>query len=121
MYRSVLPSKVTQSADYEIAPTSAGRRRLCEPRLLSVLRLEGLSMPASGRSGRETRWSSSKLNTDIQDVLDKQTEVWGIKVSNVEIKRIDLNESMMDAPANATRKIITSLRPAPMRTVPISP
>src|SRR6266542_781048 len=33
-----------------------------------------------------------KLNADIQDVLDKQTEAWGIKVSNVEIKRIDLNE-----------------------------
>ena len=35
-----------------------------------------------------------RLNADIQDVLDKQTEAWGIKVSNVEIKRIDLNESM---------------------------
>src|SRR5262249_32569900 len=35
-----------------------------------------------------------KLNADIQDVLDKQTEAWGIKVSNVEIKRIDLNENM---------------------------
>src|SRR6266498_3961728 len=33
-----------------------------------------------------------KLNADIQDGLDKQTEAWGIKVSNVEIKRIDLNE-----------------------------
>jgi regulator of protease activity HflC (stomatin/prohibitin superfamily) len=38
-----------------------------------------------------------KLNTDIQDVLDKQTEAWGIKVSNVEIKRIDLDESMVRA------------------------
>jgi regulator of protease activity HflC (stomatin/prohibitin superfamily) len=38
-----------------------------------------------------------KLNEDIQDVLDKQTEAWGIKVSNVEIKRIDLNESMVRA------------------------
>ena len=38
-----------------------------------------------------------KLNADIQDVLDKQTEGWGIKVSNVEIKRIDLDESMMRA------------------------
>jgi regulator of protease activity HflC (stomatin/prohibitin superfamily) len=38
-----------------------------------------------------------KLNADIQDVLDKQTEAWGIKVSNVEIKRIDLNESMIRA------------------------
>jgi regulator of protease activity HflC (stomatin/prohibitin superfamily) len=38
-----------------------------------------------------------KLNADIQDVLDKQTEGWGIKVSNVEIKRIDLDESMIRA------------------------
>ena len=38
-----------------------------------------------------------KLNTDIQDVLDKQTEAWGIKVSTVEIKRIDLDESMVRA------------------------
>jgi regulator of protease activity HflC (stomatin/prohibitin superfamily) len=38
-----------------------------------------------------------KLNADIQDVLDKQTEAWGIKVSTVEIKRIDLNENMVRA------------------------
>jgi regulator of protease activity HflC (stomatin/prohibitin superfamily) len=38
-----------------------------------------------------------KLNADIQEVLDKQTEAWGIKVSNVEIKRIDLDESMVRA------------------------
>jgi regulator of protease activity HflC (stomatin/prohibitin superfamily) len=38
-----------------------------------------------------------KLNADIQDALDKQTSAWGIKVSNVEIKRIDLEESMVRA------------------------
>ncbi len=38
-----------------------------------------------------------KLNHDIQEVLDKQTDAWGIKVSNVEIKRIDLDESMIRA------------------------
>jgi regulator of protease activity HflC (stomatin/prohibitin superfamily) len=38
-----------------------------------------------------------KLNSDIQDALDKQTDAWGIKVSNVEIKRIDLDESMVRA------------------------
>jgi regulator of protease activity HflC (stomatin/prohibitin superfamily) len=38
-----------------------------------------------------------KLNADIQDVLDKQTEAWGVKVSQVEIKRIDLDESMVRA------------------------
>ena len=38
-----------------------------------------------------------RLNTDIQAVLDKQTDAWGIKVSNVEIKHVDLNESMIRA------------------------
>jgi regulator of protease activity HflC (stomatin/prohibitin superfamily) len=38
-----------------------------------------------------------KLNADIQDVLDRETEGWGIKVSRVEIKRIDLDESMVRA------------------------
>lgn len=38
-----------------------------------------------------------RLNEDIQNVLDKQTDAWGIKVSNVEIKHIDLNESMIRA------------------------
>ncbi|MEJ2175730.1 MAG: slipin family protein [bacterium] len=38
-----------------------------------------------------------KLNTDIQSVLDQQTDAWGIKVSNVEIKHVDLNDSMVRA------------------------
>jgi regulator of protease activity HflC (stomatin/prohibitin superfamily) len=38
-----------------------------------------------------------KLNTDIQQILDEQTDVWGIKVSNVELKHIDLNETMIRA------------------------
>ncbi|MGB5226545.1 MAG: slipin family protein [Arenicellales bacterium] len=38
-----------------------------------------------------------KLNVDIQSILDKQTDAWGIKVSNVEIKHIDLDESMIRA------------------------
>lgn len=38
-----------------------------------------------------------RLNADIQAVLDKQTDAWGIKVSNVEIKHIDLDESMIRA------------------------
>ena len=38
-----------------------------------------------------------KLNADIQEILDKATEAWGIKVSNVEIKHVDLNESMIRA------------------------
>lgn len=38
-----------------------------------------------------------KLNTDVQRSLDAQTDSWGIKVSNVEIKQIDLTESMIRA------------------------
>ena len=38
-----------------------------------------------------------RLNLDIQQVLDAQTDAWGIKVSNVEIKHVDLNESMVRA------------------------
>jgi regulator of protease activity HflC (stomatin/prohibitin superfamily) len=38
-----------------------------------------------------------KLNQDIQEVLDIQTDAWGIKVSNVEIKHVDLNENMVRA------------------------
>ncbi len=38
-----------------------------------------------------------KLNEDIQEILDEQTASWGIKVTNVEIKHIDLNESMVRA------------------------
>ncbi|RMX02539.1 slipin family protein [Legionella jordanis] len=38
-----------------------------------------------------------KLNSDIQKILDAQTDNWGIKVSNVEIKHVDLDESMIRA------------------------
>lgn len=38
-----------------------------------------------------------RLNEDIQNILDQQTEGWGIKVSNVEIKHVDLDESMIRA------------------------
>lgn len=38
-----------------------------------------------------------KLNTDVQRILDEQTDAWGIKVSNVEIKQIDMDESMIRA------------------------
>jgi len=38
-----------------------------------------------------------KLNHDIQRLLDEQTDTWGIKVSNVEIKHVDIDESMIRA------------------------
>jgi regulator of protease activity HflC (stomatin/prohibitin superfamily) len=40
-----------------------------------------------------------KLNGDIQVILDQATEAWGIKVANVEIKDVDLDESMIRAMA----------------------
>jgi regulator of protease activity HflC (stomatin/prohibitin superfamily) len=38
-----------------------------------------------------------KLNVDVQKILDEQTDNWGIKVSNVEIKHVDIDESMIRA------------------------
>jgi regulator of protease activity HflC (stomatin/prohibitin superfamily) len=38
-----------------------------------------------------------KLNADIQQALDQQTDAWGIKVGIVEIKHVDINESMVRA------------------------
>ena len=49
--------------------------------------------PQSGHHDQEQKRGTA----DIQDVLDKQTEGWGIKVSTVELKRIDLDESMVRA------------------------
>src|SRR5690625_435264 len=38
-----------------------------------------------------------KLNADIQEILDRQTDAWGVKVANVEIKHVDIDESMVRA------------------------
>jgi regulator of protease activity HflC (stomatin/prohibitin superfamily) len=38
-----------------------------------------------------------RLNLDIQKILDAATDAWGVKVTNVEIKHVDLNESMVRA------------------------
>jgi regulator of protease activity HflC (stomatin/prohibitin superfamily) len=38
-----------------------------------------------------------KLNIDIQNILDQQTDAWGIKVANVEIKHVDLDTTMVRA------------------------
>jgi regulator of protease activity HflC (stomatin/prohibitin superfamily) len=38
-----------------------------------------------------------KLNADLQEILDNQTDAWGIKVANVEIKHVDIDESMVRA------------------------
>lgn len=41
--------------------------------------------------------SREKLNADIQEILDRQTDAWGIKVANVEIKHVDLDDTMVRA------------------------
>jgi regulator of protease activity HflC (stomatin/prohibitin superfamily) len=41
--------------------------------------------------------SRDKLNHDIQLILDQHTDAWGIKVANVEIKQVDLDEGMIRA------------------------
>jgi regulator of protease activity HflC (stomatin/prohibitin superfamily) len=38
-----------------------------------------------------------QLNNDVREILDKQTDAWGIKVLNVELKHIDLDEQMVRA------------------------
>lgn len=38
-----------------------------------------------------------KLNADLRKILDAQTDAWGIKVANVELKHVDLNETMVRA------------------------
>ncbi|MFY9991420.1 MAG: slipin family protein [Rhodoplanes sp.] len=38
-----------------------------------------------------------KLNRDIQSIIDSQTDAWGIKVANIEIKHVDIDESMVRA------------------------
>jgi regulator of protease activity HflC (stomatin/prohibitin superfamily) len=38
-----------------------------------------------------------KINDDIQDILDRQTAAWGVKVANVELKHVDIDETMVRA------------------------
>jgi len=62
--------------------------QLAQTTLRSVLGKHELDDMLAGRE---------KLNLDIQQALDAQTNSWGIKVSNVEIKQVDLTESMIRA------------------------
>src|SRR4029079_17644905 len=65
---------------------TAATSQLPQPTLRSVLGKHELDEMLAERD---------KLNADIQAILDQQTDAWGIKVTNVEIKHIDLNESMI--------------------------
>ncbi|MCC6916596.1 slipin family protein [Nitrosomonas sp.] len=83
-FRVVDPQKaIIQVEDYNMATS-----QLAQTTLRSVLGQHELD---------EMLASRDKLNTDIQMILDEQTEAWGIKVSNVEIKHVDLNETMVRA------------------------
>jgi len=85
-YRVVDPEKaVIQIEDYHSAIN-----QLSQTTLRSVVGQHELDGMLSERE---------KLNDDIQAILDKQTDAWGIKVANVEIKHIDLDESMVRAMA----------------------
>ncbi|RUM94289.1 MAG: slipin family protein, partial [Thiothrix sp.] len=83
-FRVVDPERaIIQVEDYYMATS-----QLAQTTLRSVLGQHELDEMLSSRE---------KLNTDIQNILDNQTASWGIKVTNVEIKHIDLDESMIRA------------------------
>ena len=83
-FRVVDPEKATiQVEEYMIATS-----QLAQTTLRSVLGKHDLDEMLSERD---------KLNADIQEILDAQTDAWGIKVANVEIKHVDLNETMVRA------------------------
>jgi regulator of protease activity HflC (stomatin/prohibitin superfamily) len=83
-FRVVDPDKaVIQVADF-FAATS----QLAQTTLRSVLGKHELDEMLAERD---------KLNHDIQRILDEQTDAWGIKVANVEIKHVDIDESMIRA------------------------
>jgi regulator of protease activity HflC (stomatin/prohibitin superfamily) len=67
---------------------SAATSQLAQTTLRSVLGKHELDEMLAERD---------KLNRDIQEILDAQTDQWGIKVSNVEIKHVDIDESMVRA------------------------
>jgi regulator of protease activity HflC (stomatin/prohibitin superfamily) len=83
-YRIVDPeNSVNQVEDFRAATS-----QLAQTTLRSVLGKHDLDEMLAERD---------KLNNDIQDILDTQTDAWGIKVANVEIKHVDIDESMVRA------------------------
>jgi regulator of protease activity HflC (stomatin/prohibitin superfamily) len=77
-----------QLAIIQVANFSEATSQLAQTTLRAVLGKHELDEMLAERE---------KLNSDIQEVLDKQTDAWGIKVANVEIKHVDLNENMVRA------------------------
>ena len=83
-FRVIDPQKaIIQVADYLNATS-----QLAQTMLRSVLGKHQLDDMLAERE---------KLNNDIREALDTQTDAWGIKVANVEIKQVDLTESMIRA------------------------
>ncbi|MDR5862783.1 slipin family protein [Halomonas campisalis] len=83
-FRVVDPEKaIIQVENFTVATS-----QLAQTTLRSVLGKHDLDEMLSERD---------KLNDDIQEIIDAQTEEWGIKVANVEIKHVDLDESMIRA------------------------
>ncbi len=83
-YRVVDPEKAIIAVERFMDATS----QLAQTTLRSVLGKHDLDEMLAERD---------KLNADIQAILDRQTDGWGVKVSNVEIKHVDLDESMIRA------------------------
>ena len=83
-FRIVDPEK----AVIQVANVFEATSQLSQTTLRSVLGQHELDDMLSERD---------KLNSDIQAILDKRTDNWGIKVANVEIKHVDLDESMIRA------------------------
>ena len=83
-YRIIDPNKaINQVEDFRMATS-----QLAQTTLRSVLGKHDLDEMLAERD---------KLNVDVQQILDVQTEAWGIKVANVEIKHVDLDPSMIRA------------------------
>jgi regulator of protease activity HflC (stomatin/prohibitin superfamily) len=85
-FRIVDPAK----AIIQVANPFEATSQLAQTTLRSVLGQHELDEMLSQRE---------KLNTDVQKILDDSTDIWGIKVSHVEIKHVDLDESMIRAMA----------------------
>ncbi len=83
-YRIVEPQNAILNVENYMEATS----QLAQTTLRSVLGKHELDEMLAERD---------KLNADIQEILDKQTDAWGIKVANVEIKHVDIDESMIRA------------------------
>jgi len=83
-FRVVDPAKAIIQVAVPLEATS----QLAQTTLRSVLGQHELDEMLSQRD---------KLNVDIQRILDQATDAWGIKVANVEIKHVDLDESMIRA------------------------